>query len=212
VAYADSLSSVLGDLDACYQRLLEHLLMLLLETSGETSRLAIMGPAAGLDGEVLDPRVRAFVLALADDGSTDTEWAETIATVVAKKAPTEWTDQDLQRTRAELVKDIAAFQSLVALHTEQRSLRRRGFAVSRWAVTWPDGDEYALLAAVDDDERQLVENALDEALENLGKHALSLRRAQNALLAILGDRMRAARDMVPGEWVTDASVRGASHG
>ncbi|MDE0652428.1 MAG: hypothetical protein OXI26_02085 [bacterium] len=212
VAYADSLSSVLDDLDACYPRLLENLLTLLLETSAERSRLAVMGHAAGLDGEVLDPGVRAFVLALADNGSSDTEWVETIATVVAKKAPTEWTDQDLQRSKAELVQDIAAFQRLVALHTEQRSLRRRGFASSRVAFTWPDGDEYALLVAVDDDERRLVENALAELLENLGQHAFSLRRAQNALLAILGDRVRPARDMVPEEWVTDASVRGASHG
>ena len=87
MAYADSVSSVLADLDACYPQLLENLLALLLDTSAETSRLAVMGQAAALQGEVLDPGVRAFVLALANDVGTDTEWVETIATVVAKKAP-----------------------------------------------------------------------------------------------------------------------------
>ena len=212
VAYADSLSSVLDDLDACYAQLLENLLTMLLETSAETRRLAVSGQAAALDGEVLDPSVRAFVLALADDGSTDTEWVETVATVVAKKAPTEWTDQDLQRTRAELLQHIAAFQRLVALHVEQRSLPRRGYASRRVTVTWPDGDEHALLVAVDDDERQLVEDALNEAVRNLGQHALSPRRAAHALLAVLGDSVRPARDAVREEAVTDANVSGASHG
>ncbi len=211
-AYADSVSSVLDDLDACYPRLLESLVSVLLEASAETSRHAISGQAAALDGEVLDPSVRAFVLALADDGSTDTDWVETIATVVSKKAPTEWTDIDLQRTKAEFLQHVAGFQRLVALHTEQRSLRRRGFASRRVTVTWPDGDEHAFLAVVDDDERQLVENALNEAIRNLGQHALLPRRAVHALLVVLGDSIRPARGTVRDGAVMDANVSGASHG
>ena len=211
-AYADSLSGALDDLDACYPQLLEDLLSLLLEASAETSRLAVAGQAAALDGEVLDPDVRAFVLALADDGGSDAEWVETIATVVAKKAPAEWTDHDLLRTRAELPQQVAAFQRLVALHTEQRSLRRRGFASRRVTVTWPDGGEHALLVAVDHDERRVVEETLDEALKTLGRHALSPGRAQQALLAVLGDRVRPARVAVRDEAASDVGVRGASHG
>ena len=211
-AFADSVSSVLDDLDACYPRLLESLVSVLLESSAETSRRAVSGQAAALDGEVLDPGVRAFVLALADDGSTDTDWVETIATVVSKKAPTEWTDIDLQRTKAEFSQHIAGFQRLVALHTEQRSLRRRGFASRRVTVTWPDGDEHAFLVAVDDDERRLVADALDEAVRKLGQHALSPRRAQHALLAVLGDSVRPARATVQEEAVADANLRGVVHG
>ena len=212
VAYADSVSSVLDDLDACYPQLLENLLTLLLETSAETSRLAVMGQAAALHGEVLDPGVRAFVLALANDVGTDTEWVETIATVVSKKAPAEWTDHDLQRVQAELPQQVAAFQRLVALHTEQRALRRRGFTSRRVTVTWPDGDEHALVVAVEDDDRPFVEEALDELVRSLSRKALSPRRAQHALLAILGDRVRPARDSNHEEEVTDASKHRASHG
>ena len=212
VAYADSVSSVLDDLDACYPQLLENLLTLLLETSAETSRLAVMGQAVALQGEVLDPGIRAFVLALADDVGTDTEWVETIATVVSKKATAEWTDNDLLRTRAELPQQVAAFQRLVALHTEQRALRRQGFTSRRVTVTWPDGNEHALLVAVEDDERAFVEEALDEAVRSLSRGALSPRRAQHTLLAILADRVRPARDIGRDEEATDANVRGASHG
>ena len=212
VAYADSVSSVLDDLDACYLQLLEDLLTLLLETSAETSRLAVMGQAAALQGEVLDPGVRAFVLALANDVGTDIEWVETIATVVAKKAPAEWTDHDLLRTRAELSQQVAAFQRLVALHTEQRALRRRGFTSRRVTVTWPDGDEHALVVAVEDADRPVVEEALDELVRSLSRNALSPRRAQHALLAVLGDRVRPARADRDDERVTDASARRAIHG
>ena len=206
VAYADSVRSVLDRLDACYPQLLENLLAMLLETSAETSRLAVMGQAAALDGEILDPGVRAFALALANDVGSDTEWAETIATVVAKKAPAEWTDHDHLRTQAELPQQVSAFQRLVALHTEQRSLRRSGFAARRVTVTWPDGDEHALVVAVDDKERRFVEEALEAAVKSLSQHALPPRRAHHALLAILGDRVRPARDMGHDDGVTDASM------
>ena len=66
--------------------------------------------------------MRAFVLALANDGvDTDTHWIETVATVVAKKAPAEWTDDDLLRFRRELPQQVAAFQRLVALHAAHRA-------------------------------------------------------------------------------------------
>ena len=67
--------------------------------------------AAALDGQVLDPTVRAFVLALANDGiDSDIDWIQTIATVVAKKAPAEWTDDDRDRFRQELAQQVASFQ------------------------------------------------------------------------------------------------------
>ena len=151
-------------------------------------------------------------LALADDAGSDTEWIETIATVVAKKAPAEWTDHDLLRTRAELPQQVVAFQRLVALHIEQRSLRRRGFDSRRVTVTWPDGDELAVIVTIEDGERRVVEEALNQIVENLGQHALSPGRAQHALLAVLGDRVMPSRIASQDEKVADVRVRGESHG
>ena len=95
-SYADKVGEVLDELDRCYELLLADLVDLLLEECAENTRRAVCGQAAALENEVLDPAVRAFVLALANDTvDSDTDWMKAIATVVAKKAPAEWVDDDL---------------------------------------------------------------------------------------------------------------------
>ena len=119
--YAEGIGAALRELTECHERLLVVLFDFLLETSAETKRLAITGQAAALENEVLNPAVRALILTLANDGvDTDADWINAVATVVARKAPAEWTDDDLARFRHELPMQIAAFQRLVALHAQRR--------------------------------------------------------------------------------------------
>ena len=61
---ARAIAGALEELRGRPDRLLSELLNLLLETSAEKTRLAVFGQAAALDGQVLDPDVRAFVLTL----------------------------------------------------------------------------------------------------------------------------------------------------
>ena len=153
-AYADGIGDVLHDLSRCYDRLLGELIELLLETSAETTRLAITGQAAALEGEVLNPTVRGFVLTLANDGmDADTDWIKAVATVVAKKAPAEWTDADLARFRRELPQQVAAFQRLVALHAERRADGGGPFNALRVTITRPDGSEHVDLVGIDESQR-----------------------------------------------------------
>ena len=92
--YAASLVDAVDELVSCADKLLVQLLKDLLHASGETSRQVITGFAKALEDEVLDPEVRAFVLTLANDTvDSDADWMGTIATVVAEKAPSEWTDR-----------------------------------------------------------------------------------------------------------------------
>ena len=121
-AYARTVAAVFGELSGRPNRLLAELLQLLLETSAETTRLAVCGQAAALEGHVLDPEVRSFVLTLANDAAeTDLDWIRAIATVVARKAPSEWADEDVVQFRRELPPRVAAFQRLVALHAANRA-------------------------------------------------------------------------------------------
>ena len=123
---------------------------------------AITAQAAALDGEVLDPTVRAFVLALANDGiDSDIDWIQTIATVVAKKAPAEWTDADRDRFCQELSHQVASFQRLVALHADRRAAGVDSDAM-RLTVTRADGTEYVRLVGVDQNQRDACEGALDD--------------------------------------------------
>ena len=92
--FALAVATAMIELDSCLDRLLAELLELLLDTCGANSRMSVMGEAAALGDEVLDPEVRAFVLALANDGTgSDADWIAAVATVVARKAPAEWTDR-----------------------------------------------------------------------------------------------------------------------
>ena len=188
--YAESVGAALAELTGCHDRLLAELFEFLLETSAETNRLAITGQAAALENEVLNPSVRAFVLTLANDGvDTDADWINAVATVVARKAPAEWNDNDLSRFRHELPLQVAAFQRLVALHAERRAEGGGPFDALRVTITRPDGSEHVGLVDIDQRQRYLVDKALDEVLKELGETIGSPHRAHKALLAVLGERM-----------------------
>ena len=149
-----------------------------------------MGQAASLEDEVLDPEVRAFVLSLANDTiEADTDWVKAVATVVAKKAPAEWTDDDLLRFRRELQLQFAAFHRLVALHADRRAGGGGPFAAYRVTVTRSDGVEQPLLVGVDQGLRPEAEGALDDALRKLTEVTGSPVRAHHTLLALLGERL-----------------------
>ena len=186
--YADAVAGALEELTGSYQRLVDEMLEELFSVSGETTRFAIAEQAAALNGEVLDSEVRAFVLALANDGiDSDVDWIQTIATVVAKKAPAEWTDADRDHFRQELFQQVASFQRLVALHADCRAA---GVAdAMRLTVTRADGTEYVRLVGVDRAQRDAGEDVLDDALARLTDFTGSPTRAQQTLLALLGERL-----------------------
>ena len=188
--YADGVGDALAELGGCFGQLLTELLGLLLDTSAETARLAVAGQAASLENEILNPGVRSFVLALAGDGmGADTDWIKTVATVVAQKAPAEWTDDDLARFRRELPQKVAAFRRLVALHTERRAGGGGPFDAFRVTITRQDGSEYVDLVDIDQQQRHRVSSALNDALGELQEVIGSPFRARKALLALLGEQI-----------------------
>ena len=212
-AYAETVSAVLDELTGCYGRLLTELLNLLLETSAETTRRAIAGQAAALEDEVLNPTVRAFVLTLANDGvDTDTDWIKAVATVVVRKAPAEWTDEDLVRFRRELPQQIAAFQRLVALHAAHRADGGGPFNALRVTITRSDGSEHVRLVGIDQNQRRHVDKALDSILKELTEIIGSRQRAHKALLALLGEQLLTEGDDSDGKAQIDFIKKRARYG
>ena len=189
-AYGQAVSAISGELSGRPDRLLSELLKLMLETSAETTRLAVSGQAAALEGHVLDREVRAFVLTLANDAAeTDLDWIRAIATVVAKKAPSEWADEDVVQFRRELPPRVAAFQRLVALHAANRADGGGPFNALRVTLTRSDGSEHVRLVGIDENHRALAEEALDAALADLTEITGSPHHATKVLLALLGERL-----------------------
>lgn len=188
--YAKALGEAVEELESAYPNLLDNLLEMLLATSVEKSRLAIAGQAEALSEEVLDPRVRPFVLALANTHfESDTDWIKTIATVVMQKAPAEWRDADLKQFQHELPQQVAAFRRLVALHTQHRADGGGPFVPFRVTFTRPDGREDFRLVSVDQDQRDRIAPAFQAFIDRITEDVGSSMRAKHALLALLGEQL-----------------------
>ena len=191
-AYAARVATAIEELVGCYDRLLNDLLELLLATSMETTRKALAEQAASLDVDALDPSMRAFVLTLSRDAAdSDMDWIETVATVVAQKAPAEWTDADLSRFRDELPRQVGILQRLVALHADHPS-GAGAPGTFRVTVTRSDGSELVRLVRTDQDQRQEIRQALGRTLDELCQKG-SRRPNRQTMLALLVEQLLAAQ-------------------
>ena len=188
--YAERLGLAMDELTDRQRKLEEEILADVLHTAAEKSRRVVSGQAEALDGEVLDPAVRAFVLTLRGDAdATDTRWACAVATTVSKKAPTEWTDGDHVRFRHELRVHIEAFHRLVALHADSRAKAAGPFEVYRITITRPDGGEHHRLVDLNEADRLRADDAVEAAIASLSGGEKSYEIAEKALLASLGRRL-----------------------
>ncbi|WP_419914842.1 hypothetical protein [Candidatus Poriferisodalis sp.] len=210
-AYADGLARCIDELTSRCRLMIDELRDELLASAGERTRLAVSGPAAGLVDEVLDRDMRAFVLALSNDlYDDDHDWMASVATVVAKKAPTELSDEDLASMRAELPRRLAAFNRLRALHAEHRAIGGTPFNALRLAVTHPSGTEAVRLVDVARDEDALVSDAVAEMLEALTPKIGSPQRALHVVLADLGKRLLEQGDAIEVGPAQDPALRKAT--
>ncbi len=194
-AYAELLGGAMDELSARFDALGKELLEALLHLAGEKTRQEVSRQAAALDDQVLNKEVCAFVQALQGGNSmTDGEWISRVATVISKKAPTEWTDRDLNWFKIVLGTHVNAFQRLVALHADYCSWgggSSRGFRVT---LTAPNGREHNRLISVDDADRVLVEEELDQCLAKLEPALGSRHQARKSILALLGEMFLGDQD------------------
>ena len=191
--YAEAVAAALADLEAASERLLSDSLDLLLSCGGSASRQGVVERAASIDADVLDADSRPFVLALANDGvDDDLEWIKIIATVVAKKSPAEWADDDKRRFFRELPEHMAAFERLVALYAAADSGDCGGNGDQRQirvTFTRADGREHARLVGLDDQRRAELSVALDRAMAEAERLVGTGEQARHALLALMGEQM-----------------------
>ena len=196
-AFADRLAQCIDELTSRCRVMIGELRDELLASAGERTRLAVSGPAAGLVDEVLDREMRAFVLTLSNEVyDDDYDWMASVVAVVAKKAPTEWSDDDLASVRSELPRRLAAFNRLRALHAEHRAVGGTPFNALRIAVTHQSGSEAVRLVDVAQDEDTLVRDAVSRMLGDLTGKIGSPQRALHVVLADLGKRLLEQGDAI----------------
>ena len=193
--YVKRIRFALEKLVGCYDQLLSELFDFVLETCIASNRISITGQAAALENEVLNPQIKSLVGMLANNYFSDKDWINAVVTIVAKKAPTEWADEDLLVFRSEFSQQANAFRRLVALHAERRTDRGGQFNSLRVAITKSDGSEFVDLIGIDENIRHDTTKSLDSSLEALTKATgWSIRRARSTLLALLCERLMQESD------------------
>ena len=189
--YAEALADMLSELEAVYPLLLERLLKKLSNTLSGASRQVIAQQAETLATNPLDPNVRPFVLALSnsDERTSDTDWAATVGTVIVRKAPTEWSDEDVLRYDQEISYQVAAFRRLAALHASNQTMGDDDSSGFRVVFTRPDGVEDIRFVRIPSDIRSQISSYVDRLLSDVAEIAGSQELAYQCVIATVGEKL-----------------------
>jgi hypothetical protein len=189
--YAEALASALRELRNQYPNLLEMIqdhLAVATAASGDLNdlRRALEADATRLSGHVLEPRLKAFVGALARP-LDDQAWLENVAMVVSEgQAPRVWTDDVAGRFPLKIAELGGALRRTSALLHERLADRvAEGYSTSRMTLTRPDGSESIELLSLTTTERKSIDEPFERVLEELTKAGLSRTTACRMLMARL---------------------------
>lgn len=201
ISIANGMFEVKGRFAALLQEMQEQIGQAL-NVIGTSVRGDIAPRAARLQKQILDPKLRAFALALADqDIEADTDWVQRVGLSMLGRAPSEWIDADVQRFHVTLHELAPAFRRLEALHFSQQGDGQAGFKAVRVGITTSEGVDHQQVISVPDEQapalQAFVERVLAEANQTFGDAGAQLVLAQwaqraiacpNALVDELGER------------------------
>ncbi|ETB16696.1 hypothetical protein O983_27315 [Mycobacterium avium 09-5983] len=141
---------------------------------------------------MLEPRLKAFVGALARP-LDDQQWLENVAMVVCDgQAPRVWTDDMLGRFPLRVAELGGALRRTMALlHERLASNLEHGYTVSRMTLTRPDGAESVQLLSLTEQEKTLIAPLFDDFVARLMKRGVSRSVACRMLMARLAEEHNA---------------------
>jgi len=189
--YANRLSAALSELAGAFEATLAECATALsdelsLRDALPDLREDLRVRARALAGEVLEPRLRAFLLTAAGTDLDDSGWLEAITLTVSSRPPAAWTDDDHARFEINLHQLATTFQRVEALHFQAAAHATEGFTARRIAITNPDGYETSEVVWLDHALGHLVEEFADDVLAR-ARNRLGA-NGPRALLAALADR------------------------
>ncbi|MCC6630148.1 MAG: hypothetical protein IT340_22435 [Chloroflexi bacterium] len=188
--YATALAAVMAEIEGLNPSLLNHIERSLANALGarlEVVREDLRVRAARLAGQILEPQLRSFALALSDEALDRDEWLTYVGMLVASKPPTSWVDDDKARFDQRCRQLGEAFRRVESLHFSQASIPEDGFDAARVTLTLPDGTDAARVVWVDESDRETVAALLTDTLARAA-HGLGDRGAE-MLLAMLAKRV-----------------------
>lgn len=160
-----------------------------LNTIGISVRGDIAPRAARVKDQILDPRLRAMTLALADNElENDRDWLQRVGLSLLGRAPSEWIDADVQRFHVAINELAPAFRRLEALHFNHQGDGQAGFKAVRVGITTSDGADHQQVISIPDSQaaalKSFVQRMLQEASQAFGDSGAQLVLAQWAQQAI----------------------------
>jgi len=210
--FTGRLLDTMAELEGHYARTLKELTDELFSRARERGRRPLAAQAQVLEGEVVDPDLRAFVLAVATDSFDDDNWIENIATVITRTAVRQWRPEDRSRFSPELNGRLASFRRLLVLHSEMRGLESQPFDAHRVTLTASNGQEDGVLVGLDETDRALIADRAETLIGALADAFGSRERAEKALLAWSAERVFPHVVTPPADNETHVDLKVVSHG
>jgi hypothetical protein len=174
--YAARLADAILELGRAYQHLIDSIHRDLGQATSIAGSLVqlreqLAAQATGLEGRVLEPRLRAFVGALTRPLDDDEAWLENAAMVILEgHAPRVWTDDDAGRFPLRVAELGGAFRrTLALLYDRLASGTEQAFSSCRITLTRPDGTESIELLAMTAREKESIDEHFEPFLDELTK-------------------------------------------
>lgn len=188
------LVQALQEIQNSYEKLLSECQVLLHSAFGvrneEKLREDLRVRSRYLVDQCIDPLLRRFTLAAVEESTSDREWVEAIAMIVADKPAESWTDEDATAFELKLSDLARRFKNLEALRTEVATSKQKGFEARRVTITRPDGQEVHRMVWLDSEKSDRVESLVEEFLGTLDLYDDA--QLQQALVARLAERVLGA--------------------
>jgi hypothetical protein len=159
-AFVAKLKEVLDELRMAYPQLQERIKAELINAFGLTGTTRDFRTVLGHRSEhlildITEPRLRAFCNRLIDTQLGESEWLDSIGSLLCSLPPTRWSDTDTERYTQELAQMCARFLRVESIAFEKRGRRDIELAM-RLSITQRDGSEVDQVIYLAEDERTKV--------------------------------------------------------
>ncbi len=132
--------------------------------------------AMNLSSQVIELRLKSFILASSDGRLNNRSWIESLLMIISGKPPKSWTDEDVIIFETKLSDIARRFMNLEALQ-KQIAIPGEGIDARRITVTYPDGYEIHQVLWIERDRQPNIEKIADQVIEKYNLNDPNLKQA-----------------------------------
>jgi len=121
--------------------------------------------AMNLSSQVVEPRMKSFILAASDTDANNRSWLESMLLIISNKAPRSWKDEDVIVFETKLCNIARRFANLEALQ-KKIAIPSEGIDARRITLTYPDGKEIHEMLWIDREKQENIRQLAEQIIEN----------------------------------------------